>query len=113
METRTAALDALSVAALDYATAWVLARHGVKPQCSVVLRRALAVYVDSLDRITPDMEAAEMYALKAAGHGTGNAQSLAEARGRLEKAGSFKEMRYTAEEIRQQAQLMARLETLP
>lgn len=89
IEKHTAALDARSAVALEFATFWARRHTGLRPAPAVVIRRALqllAEHLSALPEVDPEGRslARECRAFLEAGAGHGSARSLTEARARIE-----------------------------
>lgn len=113
LERPTASLDAHSLTCLEWAGHQIAALHGLQPQPPVLIRRALDVYVSQLRQLDPE-DRGEFRRLEEAAKGQGGAITLTEARARLEAAGGrpvpFEEVRYSAEKLKEQRELLAALE---
>jgi hypothetical protein len=115
LERPTASLDAHSSIALEWAAHHIHAHQRLKPQPAVLIRRALCLYVAHLGRLEePEQLKAEAVALDTAARGSGTAITLTEARARLEaaqgRAVPFREVRFSAQQIKDQDELVAALE---
>jgi hypothetical protein len=84
LEKHTAALDARSLVALDWASFWAHKHTRLRPVPAVVIRRALVCLAEHLSNVDPEHIAAECRAFEDAGKGSGSARSLTEARARIE-----------------------------
>jgi hypothetical protein len=94
LERPTAGLDAYSLVAVDWVTAWASTRGRLKPQPAVIMRRALGLLVEHLSHLDAEEDEEkrdeatqrELLALHRAAKGSGSARTLTECRARLEAA---------------------------
>jgi hypothetical protein len=84
IEKLTAALDARSLVALDWASFWAHKHTRLRAVPAVVIRRALMCLADHLSTLDPERITAEARAFEEAGEGSGSARSVTEARARIE-----------------------------